>query len=481
MKRNVFGLIALLSGLGLVACGDDSPGVTITPTYTKAEAQALNGRSPQGRDICQMMGWYGDGECDAFCVNQDSDCEVSPECDTNNPCEDGFVCDDSGVCIAEPQTGTCYADVACEEGTYCAFPPSDACGEEGAEGRCKIKPETCDTEYLPVCGCDGMTYSNACVAASAGQSVAAEGECQETCHSQEDCESGACVDGVCIELPATCVENAECPTDFFCFFAETDVCGFEGATGTCQIKPEVCTEQYDPVCGCDNQTYSNTCFAAAAGMSVLSEGECRRACTGAEQCEEGEICGDDGFCAAGPTVCGARAGDTCAADEFCFFTPAAMCGFADATGVCEPRPQVCTANYDPVCGCDQQTYSNTCVAALSGVGVLYDGPCLDTCNSNLDCDRDETCENNLCVSVGIACGGRAGDTCDPLTEWCDFGGPAATCGFADAQGTCAPRPNICPAVVDPVCGCDGMTYNNACEAYAAGVDILNTGVCVTTI
>lgn len=74
-------------------------------------------------------------------------------------------------------------------------------------------------------------------------------------------------------------------------------------------------------------------------------------------------------------VCGARAGNTCADDEYCAYEPSGMCGWADATSVCKTRPQMCTADYVPVCGCDQKEYSNACTAAAAGQGVLKNGEC----------------------------------------------------------------------------------------------------------
>lgn len=36
----------------------------------------------------------------------------------------------------------------------------------------------------------------------------------------------------------------------------------------------VCIEIYQPVCGCNNVTYSNDCYAGASGISSWTEGEC---------------------------------------------------------------------------------------------------------------------------------------------------------------------------------------------------------------
>lgn len=73
--------------------------------------------------------------------------------------------------------------------------------------------------------------------------------------------------------------------------------------------------------------------------------------------------------------CGARLGSTCMATQFCDFADSAMCGYADATGVCSMRPATCTSEYLPVCSCDGTTYSNACTAHAAGIDVLHAGPC----------------------------------------------------------------------------------------------------------
>jgi hypothetical protein len=139
----------------------------------------------------------------------------------------------------------------CAEGSYCAHAPG-SCDDTGA---CEARPQICPDVYLPVCGCDGKTYPNACYAARAGSSLDHEGACEV---ANSEC-------GTLLGLPCGAGEFCELPEN---------TCSSADLGGVCVEVPEACTQEWDPVCGCDGVTYSNECSRRAAYVQKDHDGAC---------------------------------------------------------------------------------------------------------------------------------------------------------------------------------------------------------------
>jgi hypothetical protein len=163
------------------------------------------------------------------------------------------------------------------------------------------------------------------------------------------------------------------------------------------------------------------------GDSIASAQTITRECGGELDlmCDEGELCViEQGVC-----------------DEF-------------AKGACVVELDVCPGVFNPVCGCDGKTYDSRCLALQSGATVESDGECDD---------------------ITLVCGGESDLMCE-MGELCRIQE-----GVCDefAEGICVVELDVCPDVINLVCGCDGRNYLNRCWALRLGATIESEGACTS--
>lgn len=367
-----------------------------------------------------------------------------------------------GVCLPAPSGQCLPSSCTCDEASGAWVCTEDCgggvCGEPGAECALDddcVAPLVCDDGacaaidcpdlYAPVCGADGVTYANACEARVAHVQVASDGPCDSACDADGDCTFGAewCESGACLPCPE--FDCAECPRGFENIY--------RNGCFTCGCEPA-------PECSVESPCPPN---AVCVGI-----GSCTDECIdGDPACCESAICEPVTTEPCGPSPAGCVE-TGCPGDLVC-----------DISVGCAPSSCSCDAATG-TWACDDDCGGGTCVdPGASECGPSPAG-CRETgCGDGFVCDTEVGCTPSSCFcdpeSGDWACTDDCGGgLCVPRTGPCEIDDECPV-GQVCEGGACAAVP--CPGIYAPVCGVDGVTYANACEARSAHATVAYDGEC----
>ena len=243
-------------------------------------------------------------------------------------------------------------------------------------------------------------------------------ECRLECGADDRCAAGSeCNRVVCIRAPCpsyceTVDPTRVCDADEDCVAVDTGCCSCAWGGGQAAYNAGYADEMA-PVCDPAHPVRCLAVYRCGAERPACVANRCEMvpnvvggACDESEcgpqprvatiMCEDGSTGGFTGACNRGedgtcgweirecPVTerrCGGRVvggSPTCEEGEFCDYPVGAICGWADAQGVCRSIPDACPEIYQPVCGCDRRDYSSACHAAQHGIAVLSEGTCSAT-------------------------------------------------------------------------------------------------------
>ncbi|MCB9730724.1 MAG: hypothetical protein H6746_19795 [Deltaproteobacteria bacterium] len=399
-----------------------------------------DGQKCSDGNACTVKDTCDGGVCSgapADCSALDSDC-LSGYCDAAlGSCRTAPANDGAGCAAATPCGGVGVCD-----GGSCAATPVDCSGLDGActVGMCDADTGSCVA--LPAnegAGCDDGRACTSGDVCSGGVCVGSGADCSA---ADTACGVGVCSDGGGCETLAA-------PAGLACDDGDPCTVGDACGAGGCAGQPKSCVAS--------DACHEASCDPTTGACVEVSAHE-------GESCGAGNLCIEDGVCAAGVCVgdepdCSALAPGPCevAACDVgtgaCTLAPlpdGSGCDPHDACaasgscsdGVCVATPKDCSGFGDP-----DACVVGSCVAATGQcVGVPAVGGA--ACNDSDPCTVDDRCEagTSACAGTPLECesldGPCATGACDPLLGECvvvaapddEPCGSADTCGVLSCQG-----------------------------------------------